>query len=212
MKNARDLQRRSERHRWILTQLSELPKIRQDYNYLLLELGMSKDPPTKEDWTAKWQPLLRNVGSAIAQGEISAASEEFLRWPEGIDQVDGQDATRRTVNRCRIEVGGTVVNIQLGSIHSVKGETHTATLVCETYYYKHNLSALRDWILGKMEGEQKKTPKLTKGRLKLHYVAMTRPSHLLCLAMPRTTFEANGQLDVAAIAELASRGWSVVET
>jgi len=47
-------------------------------------------------------------------------------------------------------------------------------------------------------------------RLKLHYVAMTRPEHLLCLAMKRSTFEDGaGNLKKDMITKLEQQGWQV---
>ena len=43
------------------------------------------------------------------------------------------------------------------------------------------------------------------GRLKLHYVAMTRPTHLLCLAMRKDAF-----VDEELTA-LADRGWKIID-
>ena len=43
------------------------------------------------------------------------------------------------------------------------------------------------------------------GRLRLHYVAMTRPTHLLCLAMRKDAFIV-GELD-----SLTGRGWTVID-
>lgn len=105
------------------------------------------------------------------------------------------------------------VHIRLGSIHSIKGETHTATLVLDSFFHKHHLSELKPWILGERTGGMKKKlrgkPELEGsrilGRLKLHYVAMTRPSHLLCLAMRRDAF-IDSELEI-----LKERGWTTIE-
>ena len=105
------------------------------------------------------------------------------------------------------------VHIRLGSIHSVKGETHTATLVLDSFFYKHHLSELKPWILGERTGGIKKRSRgktelegsRMLGRLKLHYVAMTRPSHLLCLAMRRDAF-IDGELE-----RLKRLGWLTVD-
>ena len=49
-----------------------------------------------------------------------------------------------------------------------------------------------------------------QSRLKVHYVAATRPTHLLCLAMKRSTFENDeGNLDQSVVQELEQRGWQV---
>lgn len=101
------------------------------------------------------------------------------------------------------------VHIRVGSIHSVKGETHTATLVLETFWYDHNLEKLLPWLNGSKCGS-KSAGKQQTTRLKLHYVAMTRPTHLLCLAMKRRTLEnEEGELDDSLIGDLESHGWRV---
>jgi hypothetical protein len=43
---------------------------------------------------------------------------------------------------------GNKVDIRVGSIHSVKGETHTGTLVMETFWYGDSLEALLPWLFG----------------------------------------------------------------
>ena len=99
----------------------------------------------------------------------------------------------------------------MGSIHSVKGQTHTATLVLETFWNAHNLEKLKPWIVRpKMENAWKKSdgPE-QKTRIKIHYVAMTRPTHLLCLAMKRSSFEKDGVLDQEVIQKLKQRGWQI---
>ncbi len=101
--------------------------------------------------------------------------------------------------------------IRLGSIHSVKGETHAATLVLETFWYDHNLEKLLPWLRGKKIGGSGVGQRDTK-RLKLHFVAMTRPSNLLCLAMKRSSFLGdNGLLDQTLLTDLKALGWNVVE-
>ena len=48
-------------------------------------------------------------------------------------------------------------------------------------------------------------------RLKLHYVAMTRPSHLLCLAMKRSYIEnKSGEINQKEVDALKKQGWSKI--
>jgi 5-methylcytosine-specific restriction protein B len=92
-------------------------------------------------------------------------------------------------------------------------EELTATLVLDTFFHAHHLNELKPWLLGARSGgfkDKKKGPPQLEGsrllgRLKLHYVAMTRPSHLLCVAMRRDAFT-NDELGV-----LKGRGWSVID-
>ena len=95
------------------------------------------------------------------------------------------------------------VSIKLGSIHSVKGQTHTATLVLETFWKKHNLESLKEWLLGGRRHGPRNGSDETR-RLRLHYVAMTRPTHLLCLAMKRNAFSDD------EVTLLEGRGWRIV--
>jgi len=85
----------------------------------------------------------------------------------------------------------------------MKGQTHTATLVLDTYYKgKHRLATLIPWLLGAKLGKGTEGP-VSLLRLKQHYVAMTRPSHLLCLAMREDAFR-KGELD-----RLKSMHWRI---
>ena len=48
-------------------------------------------------------------------------------------------------------------------------------------------------------------------RLKLHDVAMTRPSHLICMAMKRSYIESkNGEINQKEVDALKKQGWSKV--
>ncbi|WP_221938653.1 hypothetical protein [Mycobacterium sp. KBS0706] len=83
----------------------------------------------------------------------------------------------------------------------------------DSYYYDHHLSELKPWLLGQKTGgstvNRKGKPVVEGarmlGRLKLHYVAMTRPTHLLCLAMRWDAF-ADGELDI-----LKARDWTIID-
>ena len=79
------------------------------------------------------------------------------------------------------------IKIEYGSIHSVKGETHKATLVVETFYYKYII----DEVLNKYIMEECDITKNERLKyfLRLLYVAFTRPTELLCVAIRKETFE-----------------------
>lgn len=82
------------------------------------------------------------------------------------------------------------VEVELATVHSVKGETHIATLYLETCYYgKHEGERLSDQLKGipilKSPGTH------ISESLKMAYVGMSRPIHLLCFAMHRSRFSGN---------------------
>lgn len=72
----------------------------------------------------------------------------------------------------------------------------------ETFYRAHHLKKVKPWLLGQKAGGGGADTTL-QSRLKLHYVAMTRPTHLLCLAMRDDAFSDN------EIARLKTQRWRV---
>ena len=94
------------------------------------------------------------------------------------------------------------MTVRVGSIHAAKGETHTATLVLETFYHAHHLKKLKPWLLGDRRGGAGESAAL-QSRIKLHYVAMTRPSRLLCVALRADS------LNDKDIKNLRDRGWRI---
>ena len=69
--------------------------------------------------------------------------------------------------------------IDISTIHKAKGETHTATLVLETFNIKYDLQQL----LKLLKGQTLQSSTTIDRKKKLLYVAMSRPTHLLCLAI-----------------------------
>jgi len=90
--------------------------------------------------------------------------------------------TKHSKGSNQIDVDG--LQIELNTIAGIKGETHTATLVLETFYRKHNIENAIQHKLG-----EAKPDKNTQKRIKHLYVAMTRPTSFLCLALPKFKYE-----------------------
>ena len=91
------------------------------------------------------------------------------------------------------------VNIETSSIHGVKGETHTATLYLETFYFDYDIKRIIEYLKGQ---HTKTTAKRKLHNLKMTYVGMTRPSHLLCVAIREETIDGHEE-------ELKTAGWKV---
>lgn len=70
-------------------------------------------------------------------------------------------------------------DIHVSTVHKVKGETHTGTLILETYKNGYDINQLLPLLKGK---RNTKFP----AKKKVLYVGMTRPTHLLCLAIHRS--------------------------
>ncbi len=94
------------------------------------------------------------------------------------------------------------IPIHVSTVHSVKGETHTATLFLETYYH------------GKTCGEQlieqmKGFPFVNNGKqkrkaqcIKVAHVALSRPTDLLCFAINKNLVDEHQ-------ASLKANGWEI---
>lgn len=95
------------------------------------------------------------------------------------------------------------VEVELGSIHSVKGETHSATLYLETCYYQHETDKSKRQLKG--ERLRARDGVRTKESAKMMYVGLSRPTTLLCYAahIDRVNEDMRNQLQ--------NNGWRVIE-
>ena len=75
------------------------------------------------------------------------------------------------------------IKVEVKSIAGVKGETHTATLVCETFYKNYDIEYILDNHI-----RQHKNNKTTKDLLHSLYVAFTRPTDMLCVAIRKDVY------------------------
>jgi hypothetical protein len=186
-----------------------------DYAWLVEHVIALRGALREADWQADVLPRVRAIVATLSnKHDLTREAEHFLAWPA--DPAVHHDETVSTapqVNVFAYPPDAPKVHVRLGSIHSVKGETHTATLVLESYFHKHHLSELKPWLLGEREGGSHQSARgktvhegtRMLGRLKLHYVAMTRPTHLLCLAMHKGAFSG------PELEQLTRRGWEIVD-
>lgn len=206
--DGRSLARSKHPHRHILKLLESALDIRKEYQNLVVQFAVKQEGPTAETWEDHWRGIVRSIAEAIAGSPLSADADGFLIWNDtSATSPIPSDAIRSQNNIYRYCKNGREVSIQAGSIHSVKGQTHTATLVLETFWYDHNLEFILPWFTQtqKKHGWKKADGKRQESRLKLHYVAVTRPTHLLCLAMKR------GVLSDEDIRNIRERGWRLLD-
>lgn len=85
------------------------------------------------------------------------------------------------------------IDVEIATVHSVKGETHIATLYMETSYYGKCESEM---LWSQFEGNSpKKLNTHQKEALKIAYVAMSRPMYLLCCAIHKDHYQPSSVLD-----------------
>ncbi|UOA14991.1 DNA helicase II [Sulfitobacter dubius] len=191
---------RKRNHRYVMELLEGNADALETYSHLVRTIAVSRLFPERDRWEANYRQRFEAVARVLSAADaIPAAANEFLDWLE-ISDVGAEKAKRNNVLRDAKQ--DPAIKVRVGSIHSVKGETHTATLVLETFYHKHHLKELKPWLLGQAKGGNGRSDRM-KQRLRLHYVAMTRAARLLCLAMRADAF------DDAEIGLLRGNGWRV---
>ena len=166
-----------------------------EFNILIKSL--IEDVITESVWGLAITNLLRGFG--ISQ---SRQLEEFISF-ECDSEVAGVIKHSKSSNTVYAEISGRVIENEVATIHSVKGETHAATLVLETKYRSCDLMLLIDYILGENTTIPTAVTKIKF--MKQLYVAFSRPEHLLCLAMHKSGFpqEHLGKQDYA--------GWKICD-
>jgi len=103
--------------------------------------------------------------------------------------------------------------INIGTVHSVKGQTHTATLYLETFfstgYGSYESQRLRNQFIGTHITETIKNHKgagleKIKQSAKMAYVGFSRPTHLLAFAVEESRFE-------SCLKDLDKKEWDIIE-
>ena len=192
-------------HRHILRLLENSPEMQLKYQELLMQFTVRQEMPTFQTWSDYWCCVVRNIAETLVGSKLSEDANYFLNWNDKVitpeKTIDSNKSRNNLFSYCE---NGRGISIRVGSIHSVKGQTHTATLVLETFWNKHNLELLLPWLT-KSEYGGRGVGIQQRDRLKLHYVAMTRPTHLLCLAMKQDVLKYE-HVDV-----IRKSGWQVCQ-
>lgn len=93
-------------------------------------------------------------------------------------------------------------NIEVTSIHAVKGQTHAATLYLETSYNgKHESEYLTKQILGFPFADQRVHHKES---VKMAYVGLSRPKYLLCIAVHKDRFD-------SLLSTINNANWEIID-
>ncbi len=108
------------------------------------------------------------------------------------------EETHSSNNIYKYSSGTTDIDIEVSTIHGVKGETHTATCYLETFFYDYDIKRIINYI----KGEHTKPKERVIQNLKMAFVGMSRPSRLLCIAVHKDSI--TGQEEA-----LQRSGWDV---
>lgn len=123
------------------------------------------------------------LSSIFMLDRTSEVYKSFMKEPEiqPNDKIDSLNKHSRNVYK------NENVEIEVATIHSVKGETHIATLYMETAYKdKYESQRIGPQLCGvSYQGKQE----VTLMTLRMAYVAMSRPKYLLCFAIHKSNFQ-----------------------
>ena len=138
--------------------------------------------------------------------------------PDGLElhqfstlKVFEEPSTQGTMNstastRCKVSHVGRSLELGLGTTAGMKGETHSASLVLESYggtSRKFDVALGLEYIAGTASKKLEKLPKTQQAQMRNLYVAMSRPAKLLCLAANEE------RVPTALRTALLSKGWSI---
>ena len=136
-------------------------------------------------------------------------SHQYLAWEPAPAATEAGESGGSLINTYRFQDGADGVDIRMSSIHSEKGKTHAATLILETFRKTHFIQKLIPWLEGQKAAD-KRPPDSAKKDMMLMYVGMTRPTHMLCLAIRQSTL-GEGTAGEKRKAALKAAGWSILD-
>lgn len=153
----------------------------------------------------KWSIAIVQMKTEEAYSSITEYLPEFLEIfkkdvDKSVDFITGEasiemDEVRKVKQSNTYELND--VKIEIGTVHSVKGQTHTATLYLETFfdrgYGSYESERLRNQFLGENVIETLSRVSSSKNKIKqsakMAYVGFSRPTHLLCVAVHEDRFQ-----------------------
>lgn len=142
-------------------------------------------------------PFLKDVFVGVNFNTVDI--NNFINIPRSVTEIASQNDSLETVNNI-YKKEGSDIEIRIGSVHSAKGSTHTATLYMESFYQRgesYESKRLQPQMAGEKVKESEKfraatsfAKKLIEQSAKMAYVGFSRPTHLLCFAIHKDRFNA----------------------
>lgn len=175
-----------------------------DFRERLFQL-LGESPLNQVSWEEHRQCLITLLGLQDA----TEAATRYLEYSEEELNVENQNE-----EDIKLDDGSVIpspnnkvkhpdgFHIHLSTIHGVKGETHDATLVLETKNHEHDIHKLLEHLTVSDTSEIKAKRKVKFARQL--YVGVSRPRHLLCLAIHED------RINDGHKAALESLGWKVL--
>lgn len=208
MSDIKEFKRTPRSHRSLREELLSNDEALRCYERLVKIFLIDRLTPSKASWPGLRDRFVAVASALCPDGGDSSRAGKFLRWPQDAStQLKGSTTSGTPKpNIYRVSGDNGIIDIRLGSIHSVKGQTHFSTLLLSTYWRGHSSKRIMPWLLGEKKNG-KDAGKQDMQRLLHTYVAMTRPSHLLCIAIPQSALGTGDSVETNA-RTLRSKGWT----
>lgn len=143
---------------------------------------------------------LKNIFFPAINFTLNEYAKEFIDCDKVVEATEEQLKSKNTYYSDQQHLKH--IPVEIGTIHSVKGETHRATLYLETFYHKRCGDYLIDQLKGAFyNGGGGKRKEMC---LKIAHVGMSRPTHLLCVAINQEIVELHR-------VGLEKNGWKIIE-
>ena len=171
---------------------------------LCRELAITQKLGDTEAGRAKAIKLFTGYLNYLLPAGLTTAKFEALPVFAPPEEHPEQEGSQR---RCQVKRDGRCVEVEIGTVASMKGETHLATLVLESLGHPSRRFDLEEAlpVLAGLKVRDPKTSESILSQFRNLYVGMSRPTSFLCLAVNQTRISAD------CIAALQDKGW-VVET
>ncbi|NLI23902.1 MAG: hypothetical protein GX419_04250, partial [Bacteroidales bacterium] len=119
--------------------------------------------------------------------QLNESSKKYL-FEEVLVEIKQEQA--KSNNIFTHEANGMDVSFEVATVHSVKGETHTATLYLDTMFHENSIELIKEQLLGTNYSLQNRKKRKEQG-LRIAHVAFSRPTHLLCIAVNKSSINDN---------------------
>lgn len=154
-----------------------------EFRKLMWDFLRSDSDVSENSWSGKIEILLALLKKIMPNAKAPRV-REFLAWSGNSESEIKEDVANETEAENIFHHRGVAGEIRLrfDSIHGVKGETHAATLIVETFFSK-------TWDMKSLLPVITQTRNVLslndteKGHCKKLFVGITRPTDLICLAI-----------------------------
>lgn len=184
----------------LLRQLQEAGKDTAPVRLLCRTLALDRSLGATKASRLEVPALFYQALKGLLPAELSLA--DFTKLPI-FSEPDDVPNVELEHQYCRVEYGGRQVNVEIGSIASMKGQTHMATLVLESFGWPSRRFDLK-LAMPVLAGLAVRDPNMTEHQLTLFrnlYVGMSRPTSFLCIAANE------GRVTDECKKGLTARGW-----